>query len=458
MAGTHIKLKSEIWYFLIIAFPLAAAYLAEYAMFVTTKIVVGKLGYHELAAVGIAGDLSFQILVILMGFLSVIGVLAAQADGAGDKPRLGQTVKQGFIVSTFLGVPSMILIWNLDLLLTATGQDPLVIELATPYLHGLSSMALPILWFSVFRNFISALSKPAAIMVITIAAVFLNYVLTVWLVYGGLGLPAMGMFGAGLATTIVTWLMFFSLAIYIYRNSELRGYGLFHGQWHFNRTITSEIIRLGIPVAGLTLMEAGMFVTVSILSGVIGAKTLAAYEVVMSWVGIPFVLSLGLAEATMIRVAQAVGKDQILDARRAGNLGMILGVCFLSVLVVIPLGFSDQIIRLFISTSDIGFEEVSVLAAQFLMIGAIFQVFDGLQAIAARALRAFKDMIAPLWIAGFGYWVLGIGGGSLLAFHFELQGAGLWWGLAIGLMTTSALLCLRFNSLTRNKLGKLRPI
>ncbi len=110
------------------------------------------------------------------------------------------------------------------------------------------------------------------------------------------------------------------------------------------------------------------------------------------------------------------------------------------------------------STRDVGFEEVSVLAAQFLMIGAIFQVFDGLQAIAARALRAFKDMIAPLWIAGFGYWVLGIGGGSLLAFHFELQGAGLWWGLAIGLMTTSALLCLRFNSLTRNKLGKLRPI
>jgi MATE family multidrug resistance protein len=268
----------------------------------------------------------------------------------------------------------------------------------------------------------------------------------------------MGLFGAGLATTIVTWLMFFSLAIYIYRHSELRGYGLFHGRWHFDRTITSEIVRLGIPVAGLTLMEAGMFIAVSILSGVIGAKTLAAYEVVMSWVGIPFVLALGLAEATMIRVAQAVGKDQILDARRAGNLGMILGVGFLSVLVVIPLGFSDQIIRLFISTSDAGFEEVSALAAQFLMIGAIFQVFDGLQAIAARALRAFKDMIAPLWIAGFGYWVLGIGGGSLLAFHFELQGAGLWWGLAIGLMTTSILLCLRFNRLTRHKIRKLQPI
>ena len=422
-------------------------------MFVTTKIVVGKLGYHELAAVGIAGDLSFEILVVLMGFLSIIGVLAAQADGAGDKAGLGQVVRQGFIVSTFLGIPSTILIWNLDLLLKATGQDPIVISLATPYLHGLCSMAIPILWFSVFRNFISALSRPSAVMVITIAAVFLNYGLTIWLVHGGLGLPALGLFGAGLATTIVTWLMFFSLAIYIYLHSELRGYGLFHSQWHFDRIVTSEIFRLGIPVAGLALMEAGMFVVVSILSGIIGAKTLAAYEVVMSWVGIPFVLAFGLAEATMIRVAQAVGKDQILAARRAGNLGMVLGVGFLTVLVIIPLGFSDQIIGLFISPNNAGYEEVSVLAAQFLMIAAIFQVFDGLQAISARALRAVKDMIAPLWIAGFGYWVFGIGGGSLLAFYFDLQGAGLWWGLALGLMTTSTLLCLRFNKLTQQKIS-----
>lgn len=425
-------------------------------MFITTKVIVGKLGYHELAAVGIAGSISFEILVILMGFLSVIGVLAAHADGAGDKTGLGQTVRQGFIVSTFLGIPSIILIWNLDLLLVSTGQDPIVIALATPYLHGLSSMALPVLWFAVFRNFISALSKPAAIMVISVSAVFLNYFLTIWFVHGGLGLPSMGLFGAGLATAIVTWLMFFSLIIYIYCNTELRGYGLFQGRWYFDRTITKEIIRLGIPVAGLTFMEAGMFIAVSILSGVIGVKTLAAYEVVMSWVGIPFVIAFGLAEATMIRVAQAVGKDQILAARRAGNLGMVLGVGFLSILIVIPLGFSDQIIRLFISPTDVGFEAVSVLAAQLLMIAAIFQVFDGLQAIAARSLRAFKDMIAPLWIAGFGYWVLGIGGGSLLAFGFDLKGAGLWWGLAIGLLTTSTLLCLRFNKLTREKIRQIQ--
>jgi len=445
-------LNTEIRQFLKIALPLSAAYLAEFAMFITTKMVVGKLGYHQLAAVGIAGDLSFEILVVLMGLLSVIGVLAAQAEGAGNKPEVGQSVRQGMIVATLLGIPAMVFIWNLDLMLSATGQDPVVIELTIPYLRSLSAMVLPVLWFAVFRNFVAALAQPAAIMVITVVAVLLNYLLTVWFVYGGFGLAAMGLFGAGLATSLVTWFMFISLTIFIYRKPYLRGYGIFQSGWRLHLPTCREIMRLGIPVAGLTFLEAGLFAAVAILSGFIGAKTLAAYEVVGAWAGIPFVIALGMAEATMVRVAYAVGRNEILDVRRAGHIGMTLGVGILIALIVVPLGFTDQIVRIFIHPADPGYAEVSELATGFLMIAVIFQVFDGLQAIAARALRGIKDNLAPLWIAGFGYWVLGIGGGSLLAFHYELGGTGLWWGLALGLSVTASLLCWRFNRLTSRPL------
>jgi len=124
MIPLKASLKDELRQFAIIAIPLSAAYLAEFAMFITTKIVVGKLGYHSLAAVGIAGDLTFEVLVVLMALLSIVGVLAAQALGAGKKMELGDSVRQGFFVATGLGVPAMILIWNLDLALIATGQDP----------------------------------------------------------------------------------------------------------------------------------------------------------------------------------------------------------------------------------------------------------------------------------------------------------------------------------------------
>lgn len=448
MTNTLPPLKTEIRQFLGIAIPLSAAYLAEFAMFITTKMVVGQMGYHELAAVGIAGDLSFEILVVLMAMLSVVGVLIAQAEGGGRRDEVGQSVRQGFIVSTMIGIPAIAGIWNLDYVLRATGQEAIVVELAIPYLQGLAGMALPVLWFAVFRNFIAALSQTVAVMIITLVAVLLNYLLTLWFVYGGGGLEPLGLFGAGLATTLVSWLMFFALVLHIYRKQALRGYGVFKGRWQLKGELCREIFKLGVPVAMLTLFEAGLFIATAILSGVIGAKTLAAYEVVMAWVGIPFVIALGLSEATMVRVALAVGRQQTQAVRRAGLLGMAIVAGLTLLLALVPIFLAEPIIQIFIDLDDPGYQEVAVLASHFLIIAAIFQVFDGLQAAAARALRALKDNIAPLWIAGFGYWVLGVGGGSLLAFKYEFEGAGLWWGLAAGLFVTSNLLCWRFHRFT----------
>ena len=431
-----------------IALPLIAAYLAEFAMFVTTKVVVGRLGYHELAAVGLAGELSFEVLVILMGLLSIVGVLVAQAEGAGRKRDAGHAVRQGLIVATVLGLPATVLVWNLAPLLALTGQDPKVIELAAPYLHGLAGFVLPVLWFTVLRSFVAALARTGAVMVISVAAVALNYVLTLGLVRGAFGLPELGLAGAGWATTLVSWVMLAALALYTYRTRHLRGYGLFLGRLRFDSSACAEIARLGLPVAGLVLLEAGLFIAVSILSGVLGVESLAAYEVLMGWIGIPFVIALGLAEATMVRVAYGVGRDSLAAARQAGLLGMAMGVAVLGLLVVIPLGLPELIARVFLEPGDPGFARVSALTAQLLVIAAIFQVFDGLQAIASRALRGVKDTVAPLWLAGFGYWVLGIGGGCLLTFPIGLGVRGLWWGLACGLIVTASLLAWRFLRLT----------
>ncbi len=448
----HAEIRDETRKLLRIALPLTAAYLAEFAMFVTTKLVVAQLGYYELAAVGIAGDLSFEILVILMGLLSIVGVLCAQAEGAGHQKAAGLAVRQGFIISLVIGIPATILIWNMDMILRWTHQDPKVITLAKPYLVQLSGIVLPVLLFSVLRNFVAALSKARIVMLITVGAVGINYFLTLWLVHGGGGLPAMGVAGAGLATNIVSWLMFFCLLFYVYKTPSLRGYGLFVERWKYDPAICREIIRLGLPVAGLVFLEAGLFTACAILSGVIGAQTLAAYEIVMSWVGIPFVVALGIAEATMVRVAYNAGQANSANTRRAGFLGMGLGVGVLIVLMVIPFGFANEIVALFVSDHGSDIITVSLLATQFLFIAAIFQVFDGLQAIAARALRGIKDSVAPLWIASFGYWVLGIGGGSMLAFYFDMAGAGLWWGLALGLIVTASLLAWRFHALSLKSL------
>jgi len=128
---------------------------------------------------------------------------------------------------------------------------------------------------------------------------------------------------------------------------------------------------------------------------------------------------------------------------------MTIGIGLLAVLMVIPLGFPDLIVRIYMRADDPTFPEIVALVGHLMVIAAVFQIFDGLQAVASRALRGIKDTLVPLWLAGFGYWVLGIGGGSLLAFPFGLGATGLWFGLAAGLIATGTLLAWRFERLTR---------
>lgn len=437
-----------------IAGPLIAAYLAEYAMFVTTKLVVGSLGVEPLAAVGLAASLAHEGMVIMMGILSVTGVLAAQAEGAGRKQEAGHAARQGLITALILSVPLMALVWNLGAIMRLAGQEEAVAAAAEPFLHALTPFVPAMLLFTALRDFVAALSRTGPIMAITVAAVGFNWLLAEAMVHGRWGAPELGVAGAGLATSIVSWSMLAVLALYIYRKPALRGYGLFRARLRFDPKIIAVIFRLGLPIGAMVGLEAGLFTAVALLSGVIGAGMLAAHQVLMSWIGIPFVIALGIAEAGMVRVAHAVGREDPAGARQAGFVALGIGAGALTLLVAAPLLLAEEMTRLFLPASAPGFDEVAALVTQIMVVAAIFQVFDGAQAIMARCLRGLRDAYVPLWIAGFCYWPLGVGGGALLAFPLGLGGAGLWIGLAAGLIVAACLLTIRFARLSGRRIAQ----
>jgi MATE family multidrug resistance protein len=384
-----------------------------------------------------------------MALLSVVGVLVAHAEGAGRKAEAGQAARQGFLVATALALPATLFVWHLDKLLAVLGQDPAVVALVPPYLRALSGTMLPILWFAVLRNFVAALARTGIIMAINLAALGLNFLLTLGLVEGRFGLPALGVAGAGWSTTIVHWAMLLALVVYVYRTPIFRGYGLFFGRLKILLPICREILRLGLPVAGLAVLEASLFSAVAILSGTLGAVELAAYQVIQAWIGFAFVLAHGMAEAAMVRVSFSIGRGSYRAARQAGILGILLTVGVLAALVAVPLQLPEILVRTFLQPDDPGFAAVLQLVSRLLFIAALFQVFDGLQVVSAMALRGLKDTLVPLWLAGLGYWVLGIGGGCLLAFPLAMGAEGLWWGMALGLFVTGTLLAWRFLWLTK---------
>lgn len=432
-----------------IAAPMAIAFLAEFIMFMVTKIVVGHVGYRELAAVGLAGDLAHEVLVILMGGLTVVGVLMAHAQGNNETKLVGHSLRQGIIVATAVGGLATWLILQIDHVIIWTQQDPDIIVLAQPFLLPLALTVLPILWFSVLRTFVAMLNLGVYVTIITIFAVGLNYSLAKGMVEGLYGLPEMEYLGAGWAMVIVSWSMFAMLTLAVWLTPVLRGYGVFTGRLRIDLKVCGDIVRLGIPVCAIVAIEAGLFAAVSLLSGYIGAVELAVFSVIIGWVGIPFVIAHGIAEAGMIRVAFRHGTNRLDAARQAGLLSMAMGVILIALMIIVPIGFPEAIVDIFLSKDDPGFDAVTALARDLFFIAGLFQVFDGLQVIASFCLRGLRDTIIPVCLAALGYWVLGIGGGALLAFEFGHGAIGLWWGLALGLFATATMLMVRFFRLTR---------
>ena len=445
---------AELRALLTITWPLAVAYLGEVAMLLTDMAVVGRLGNVELAAVGLMEGLVAELIFFAATVISIVGVLAAQAFGAHHRNGVSDAVVQGLWVATLLAVPATVLCWNMAPLLAKTGQAPEVMALAEDYLHAISGFVLPTLWFVTLRNFVSALARPRSVMVITVVAVGLNLALDYVLVFGKLGMPALGVAGAGWATTIVAWAMFAALAWHVWRASGFKPYGIFAQLFRLNLSTCREIVRLGLPVGGIAIIEGGMFIVISILAGVLGTYVLAANQVVIACTSATFVISLAVGEACAIRVAFNLGGGSPHAARQAGYIGLGLGVVAMAIAAVIIISVPRAIVAVFLDLDNPANHEVLALAATMLSIAAAFQVFDGVQVIAARALRGLKDTTVPMWIAAFGYWPFGVAGGYALAFPLGLGGAGLWWGLALGTGISGILLAWRFHARATAEIGK----
>lgn len=441
----------EIKALTVIALPLIFAYLADVMMIITAKMVVGRLGAIDLAAAGVSTDLSYQMCIILMGFFSVVGVLVSEARGALNRERIVPELVRGLLLAGLLGLGATIVVFNLGHVLRALGQQPQVVELAGPYYTAFAFAILPIVWFGVLRSFAAAMMDTTFVLAVTVVTVLLNYALMQGLVHGSFGFARMGIAGAGVAWAVSMWFKFLCLAIYTFVLIRQKRLPLHEGTIGGPRAYW-PLVRLGLPVAGIVAMESGLFAATSLLSGVLGTVELAAYQMVMGWIAIPFVISLGMSEAAMVRVAYFVGARDPAAARQAGNLGMLVGVGIPLLLVVFPLFTPGLISHIFLDAGDPNFARISSLVATLLLIAAVFQVFDGLQAIASHALRGLKDAVIPLLIAGVGYWLIGLGSGYLFGFRFGWGAPGLWGGVAIGLIFTGSLLAWRFELLAKRQL------
>jgi MATE family multidrug resistance protein len=209
----------------------------------------------------------------------------------------------------------------------------------------------------------------------------------------------------------------------------------------------AAILRLGLPMGAIRGIESGVFLATGVLMGLFGAAALGAHQLVLNCASVSFMVPLGLSQAATVRVAYEIGAGRPRTANRAGFVALALGILFMSAAALVFSTMPWAIIGLYTDLGDPANRDLVQIARRLMAIAAIFQVFDGVQTIAAGALRGYRDTLIPLLLATFGYWAVGFLGGWLLAFPLGYGAVGLWWGLALGLATVALLLTLRLHQL-----------
>jgi multidrug resistance protein, MATE family len=438
-----------------IALPLALAQLAQNSMGLVDTLMAGRLGPQALAGIAL-GSVTFSLVtVVLSSMLFAVGPLVAQATGAKRPADAVSALRQGLLWSLALSVPAAAVLALVPAGLRFMGQDPGVVDQAEGYLRAVSFGVVPLMAFTALRAYLEGQGRTRPLMVVAFLGVGLNVVANQAFMFGRWGFPALGLAGTGVATSLVYTAMAIAGFLYVARRDAERR--VFVGPWRWNAPLASDILRLGWPIAATVAFETGLFATSALLMGRFGAAELAAHQVAIQTASTAFMIPLALGVATTARVGHAVGRGDALGVRAASVAGMATSVAVMACTALLFWFAPRWVVGLYLDPADPANAAVVRLAVTYLGLAALFQLADGLQVAALGALRGMKDTRAPMLITLAAYWGVGMTSGVGLAFGLGLGGAGLWWGLVVGLSAAALALTARVVALLRRQRAALRP-
>ncbi|GGS01317.1 MATE family efflux transporter [Deinococcus sedimenti] len=445
MNAPHLPdLRTETGQLLRLAAPVIVSQFSLNALALISTAVIGRLGEAQLAAVAYGNATYYLGFIVLIGVMLAVSPRVAAAHGAGDPPAVARALQAGLLLALLLAATFLPLAFLAAHLIARFAPSGIQGDLAGDYLR-LYALGMPAtLAFSALRGALEGTGQPRPVTAVALGAVALAGLLSPALSYGWGPLPALGLRGAALATVAASW----SSALVLLWAARTR----LPADRVPRAALLGELralARLGWPI-GLTLgAEGGLFTVTSLLMARFGPQALAAHNVALQVITAVFMVPLGLATATGIRVAQHAGAGQLRLARRAGLLGMALATLVM-LLVSLSYVFAPRwVIGVFVDVRDPANAALVGGAAALLLIATLFQAFDGVQVTANAALRGLQDTRWPLLISLMAYWVLGLGSGVLLAFGLDLGPRGLWFGLTAGLCFAGLTLLARFLRRTR---------
>jgi MATE family multidrug resistance protein len=412
-----------------LAGPVVLAEIGWMSMGIVDTLMVSPLGPQAIGAVGVGSGLFLAIGILGMGILFGLDMLVSQAYGARRLDECHRWLFHGIALAGLLALPLMLTVWTVSRLLGAFGLHPAVQPLVMSYLARLDLGLLPLLLYAAFRRYLQGMSVVHPVMFALVSANIVNAFVNYVLIYGKLGLPAMGTDGSALATTLARVYMATVLGIAIVWTDRRRRSGL----WQVSRPIEwarlRRLVAIGAPAAGQVTLEIGVFSAATAFAGKLEPISLAAHQIALNIAALTFMVPLGVQSSGAVLVGQAIGRRDPQGASRAGWLALGLISAFMLTVGAIFFAIPSRLIGLF--TTD---ARVITIGVSLLSVAAVFQLFDGVQGVATGILRGVGNTRTPMWSNFVGHWLIGLPVGWSLCFVAGWGVVGLWIGLSIGLI------------------------
>lgn len=428
-----------------LAVPVVLSELGWMSMAIVDTVMVGRLGAAAIGVVGLGGAVFYAVALFGLGLLLGLDTLVAQAFGAGDIDRCHRALRQGLYLAVLMTPLIMAVCWVVPQWLPAWGVHPLVAVGVGPFLRALSWGTLPLLGYAAFRRYLQATGHVRPVSFVLISANLINVFGNWALIYGHLGMRALGPEGAGWSTALSRTYMAAALGCFVWYFDRDKGAGLFHEAPRFERPLFRRLISLGVPSAAQISLEVGAFSMATMLAGRLAPAALAAHQIALNCASFTYMVPLGVSSAAAVRVGHAVGRRQFGVARLAGWIAVGLGIAFMLCAAILFLTAPRWILGLF--SAD---RQTVAVGVALLAVAAVFQVFDAAQVVTTGALRGLGNTRSPMLANLFGYWAFGLPTGYWLCFRRGWGLLGLWWGLSFGLIAIAVVLLFAWARESRN--------
>ena len=409
--------------------PVALSQLGMTTMGVIDTLLLGHVGVDELAAAALGNVWEWTWLCLGFGLVMGIEPLISQAHGRGDGPGTALALQRGIVIALLASVPIGVAMLLTGPGLILLGQPPNVAELAARYNFYKLPVIPCFLIFAALRQYLQGRTLMSPSTIVMWVGNGVHVPLSTCLIFGGAGLPALGIEGAAIAESITFGLLVAGLIVWT------RAFRCHAGAWRpwsresYAAAGLVQVVRLGIPVGMQIAFEAWAFSIAAFMAGWIDKDAVGSHQIALNLAVVSFMVPLGVSQGAATRVGNLIGAGDMEQMRRAVKAALLLGA---GIMVVPALAFTllrNELPALY--STDPG---VIALAAQLLPIAAAFQLFDGLQVVSGAILRGMGRPDAGAALSLFGYYVVALPLAYVVGFVFELGLIGIWLALAAGLV------------------------